>query len=139
MSAKPKIALSHTKSETTTADLGWHILAEGRSCPPPSPNEYVIDDVPYRNGSIDLTNALGMEPTYPMRELSYQLGKRAGSAADLYAWAASCRGAELTDGFTGETFTDVTFTGAESDTDAWNAQKVTLTFKAAPFKKDGSL
>lgn len=139
MSAKPKVALSHTKSDQSTADLGWHVLAEGRECPPPSPNEYVIDAVPYRNGSIDLTNLLGMEPTYPMRELSYQLGKSTGSAADLYAWAVTCRGAELTDGCTGEVFTDVTFTGASSDVDACNLQKVTLTFKAAPFKKDGSL
>ena len=132
-------SLSHSKSEQTTADLGWTLLTEGRSCPPPSPNEYVIDDVPYRNGSIDLTDALGMEPTYPMRELSYQFGKAASSAADLYAWAAACRNAELTDGCTSDVFTGVTFTGASSDTDASNLQKVTLTFKANPFKKDGSL
>lgn len=134
-----RTALSHSKSEQTTADLGWILLAEGRSCPPPSPHEYVIDDVPYRNGSIDLTDALGMEPTYPMRELNYQFGKVANDAADLYAWAASCRNAELADGCTGDVFTGVTFTGASSDTDAFNLQKVTLTFKANPFKKDGSL
>ncbi len=131
--------LRHTKSDKTTADMGWHMQEGGRSCPPPSPNEHVIDDVPYRNGEYDVGRELGLEPTYPMRELSYTLFKRAGSADDLVSWLASCRNAELYDSFGGCTFQNATFASMELDTDARDVQVATVTFKADPFKKGGSL
>ena len=135
----PKVWLSHSKSNQTTADLGWYITDGGRSCPPPSPNSYVIDDIPYRNGDIDVGVALGLAADYTTRELAYTFAKSSDTSSDLVAWAALCRGAELKDGCTGDVFTDVTFKSMSISTDAPNLQRVTLTFKANPFKKDGSL
>lgn len=131
--------LNHSLRSATTLDLGWHLMEGGRSCPPPSPHEHVIDDVPYRSGEYDVAKELGLTPTYPMRELSYQLFKKEGSADDLVAWLAACRNAELYDSFGGCTFLNATFTSLEFDTDARDAQVVTVTFKADPFKKGGSL
>lgn len=136
---EPRAWLKHTKSEKSTADLGWHMQEGGRSCPPPSPTEHVIDDVPYRSGEYDVAKELGLSPTYPMRELSYALFKRAVTADDLVAWAASCRNAELYDSYADCTFKNVTFSAMEFDTDARKCQVVTITFKADPLKKGGAL
>lgn len=137
--------LSHSATAGTTASLGWYVEDGGRVADPPSPRQYVIDSIPYRSGEIDVSDVFGIGPTYPMRELEYRLiGKFASNAAahtasdSLVAWARSCRHAELYDSIGGCTFTNATFTGASVD-DMGTAQRVTLKFKANPFKKGGSL
>lgn len=134
----PSVWLSHTASDRTTADMGWYIIDGGRSCPPPSPNEHTIS-VPYRNGDFDVGVALGLSADYPSRELSYTLAKPCGDASELAQWAALCRGAELTDGCTGDVFQNVIFKSMTCGTDASNVQQATITFKADPFKKGGKL
>lgn len=131
--------LRHSRSDKTTADLGWHIQQGGRSCPAPEPDEHVIDGIPYRSGEIDLDRELGLAPTYPMRELSYTLAKRARTADDLVEWVAACRNAELYDSFADCTFENATYMSMGSETDSATLQVVTVTFKANPFKKGGRL
>lgn len=139
MSNKQIPYLKHSKAGLTTANLGWHMAEGGRDCPPPELVEYVIGNIPFRSGEIDVSKELGLEPTYPMRELRYKLFKSAGSADDLVSWLASCRNAELFDSFAGCTFENVTFKTIEFEADMRNAQVVNITFKANPFKKGGGL
>ena len=139
MASQPRLFLRHSKDTKTTADLGWHIQEGGRSCPPPEPVEHVISSIPYRSGEVDIDKELGLEPTYPMRELKYTLFKTARSADDLTAWVAKCRNAELYDSFAGCTFENATFRSMEVDTDARGCQVATITLKANPFKKGGGL
>ena len=74
--------LSHSATADTTASLGWYVEDGGRVADPPSPRQYVIDSIPYRSGEIDVSDAFGIGPTYPMRELEYRLiGKFASNAA----------------------------------------------------------
>ena len=138
--------IKHSKSSNTSASLGWHIKDDGRSCPPPSPVQHVVDGIPFRDGEVDIDLALGLKPTYPMRELSYVLFQQFGTEAAarsgmdaLTSWLASCRGAELTDTCGGCVFTNVSLTAMKVTTDDPTIKKVEVTLKANPYRKDGSL
>lgn len=138
--------IKHSKSSETSASLGWHIEKGGRSCPPPSPVEHVVSGIPFRDGEVDIDLALGLKPTYPMRELVYVLFQQfrteeaARSGIDaLTSWLASCRGAELTDTCGGCVFVNASLTAIKVATDEPTLKKVEVTFKANPYRKDGSL
>ena len=123
--------LSHSDTAGTTASLGWYVEDGGRVADPPSPRQYVIDSIPYRSGEIDVSDAFGIGPTYPMRELEYRLiGKFASNAA---AHTAS-------DSLGACTYVGATCSAdVEIDSSIHGSRTVTVQLTAQPYTKGGSL
>ena len=130
----------------TTLTMGWYIDRGNCNTDPPKPDDNSISDIYGRDGEIDPDLNLGLPQTYPMRTLTYVLFRPARSNADAQAaytalvkWARSVRGSELYDHDGLCTYQRVTFSGAKRLDNDSAFQRVRLTFKAWPWRKDGEL
>ena len=130
-----------------TAALGWRMPQGTRSCPAPAPRRVAIEGIPYRDGDIDLTKALG-KAAYGCRTLTYSF-KRSGfateaaadkAAGELASALAGIVNAEVYDSLVACTYVGATCSAdVEIDSSIHGSRTVTVQLTAQPYTKGGSL
>ena len=130
-----------TAGTVDSLELGWHIpLDGGREVSYPTRNATVIENIPYRDGYIELPNSSrGKRTLTYVLEQTFCSQDAAEEATDTLLAAFDIKAGELTDGLSGKTFQNVSLRSADVDTSEWCKRRVTLQYDADPYVKRSKL